>query len=46
MKGVSSWLTHNKRYWLPPIALFLAVLVAVAWMNAEVPVDPFEYRFD
>lgn len=40
------YLAGNKRYWLPPILLWLALLMYLAWTSAETPVDPFEYRFD
>jgi hypothetical protein len=38
------WLKHNKRYWVPPILIFVAVLVYVAWRAAGTPDSPFEYR--
>ena len=37
------YLKNNKRYWVPPILVFLAVLVYVAYKAATVSGSPFEY---
>ena len=37
-------LSNNKRYWLPPILIFLALLAYLAWKAGQTPTDPFEYR--
>jgi len=46
MHAILEYLTHNKRYWVPPIVLWLLLLLYLAWQTADAPVDPFEYRFD
>ena len=38
------WLRNNKRYWVPPILIFAALLVYVASQAADTPSSPFEYR--
>jgi hypothetical protein len=44
MKALLDLLAHNKRYWLPPILLFLALAAWLAWKAGAAPSDPFEYR--
>ena len=39
-----AFLKNNKRYWIPPILIFLALLVWLAWVAADTPASPFEYR--
>lgn len=46
MHAILDYLAHNKRYWLTPIVLWVALLLFLAWQSAETPADPFEYRFD
>jgi len=46
MHTIFNYLAINKRYWVVPILLWVILLVYLAWKSAEIPVDPFEYRFD
>jgi hypothetical protein len=46
MNAILTYLATNKRYWVPPIVLFVTLLVYLASNSAATPVDPFEYRFD
>lgn len=39
-------LARSKRYWLPPLLLFVALLVYLAWKASNQPSDAFEYRAD
>ena len=41
-----TFLRTQKRYWIPPIVLVLAVLAYVAWKTQTLPTSPFEYRED
>ncbi|MCB9898861.1 MAG: hypothetical protein H6825_12725 [Planctomycetes bacterium] len=38
------FLKANKRWWLPPILIFFALLAWMAWKAANTPNDPFDYR--
>ena len=38
-----AFLRENKRYWVPPILVFLAVLAYLAWRASQTPDSPFEY---
>ncbi len=38
------YLKNNKRFWVPPIVVFLAILIWVAWKAANAPGSPFEYE--
>jgi len=44
MKALLDLLAAHKRYWLPPILLFVALLLWLAWKAGQAPTDPFEYR--
>ncbi len=44
MKSFFSYLACNKRYWVTPILLFVALLLYLAFKSSKTPVDPFEYR--
>ena len=46
MTSLYELLARNKRYWLPPILLFLVLLAWLAWKAGGAPRDPFEYRND
>lgn len=37
------YLKNNKRYWIPPILVFLAVILWVAYKASTVSGSPFEY---
>ena len=39
-------LAHNKRLWVPPIVIFLALLAWLAWRAANAPDEAFDYRMD
>jgi hypothetical protein len=38
------YLKNNKKYWVPPILIFIAVLIFIASQAADTPESPFEYR--
>ncbi len=38
------FLKHNKRWWVPPIVVFFALLIYLAWKVSQTPESPFEYR--
>lgn len=44
MNDLLDFLAHNKRYWLPPILIFAALVAYLAWSNAQAPAEPFDYR--
>ena len=44
MKGFLDFLAQNKKLWIPPILVFLALLVYVAMKSADVPNEAFDYR--
>lgn len=44
MKGFLDFLKQNKKLWIPPILVFIALLIYVAMKSADVPKQPFDYR--
>jgi hypothetical protein len=44
MNGFLDFLTQNKKLWIPPILILLALLVYLAMKSAEAPTNPFAYR--
>lgn len=46
MKSLLKLLAENKRLWLPPILIFLAILAWLAWKAANAPDEAFDYRYD
>ena len=43
MHDLLDFLKNNKKYWVPPILIFLALLVWLAWQAANTPESPFEF---
>ena len=46
MKPLLRLLATNKRYWVPPILIYLGLVYWLATKGAEAPTNPFEYRMD
>lgn len=43
MQATVRYLSTHKRFWVPPIIVFYAALVTIAWKAANVSASPFAY---
>jgi|GEM_PF-2485684 len=46
MKRLLTLLALNKRWWVAPIVIYAVVVVWLASLSAEAPVETFDYRFN
>ena len=44
MRAFLWFLRHRKRYWIPPVILYVVLLAILAWQVAGIPLSPFIYE--